>query len=141
MPIDCNSPNCSQLRPIETYWAIVKRILKEDGKAGQNPISFHFWPSEPRHNFDLLWTSQKDYATSSSYFDQHLKKVPLGPKQFAPWTPGLSNIDLLDPLKLLTSRLLKMLFHLRYPHHSASSTLSSVIHIIDAMLIMTLNDT
>lgn len=27
-----NPPNCPQLRPIERYWGIIKRILRSDGR-------------------------------------------------------------------------------------------------------------
>ena len=40
VPVSCNPPNCPQLRSIERYWAIVKRILKEGGKVAKNANSF-----------------------------------------------------------------------------------------------------
>jgi transposase len=33
IPKDMNPPNCPQLRPIEQFWAIVKRKLKKSGKS------------------------------------------------------------------------------------------------------------
>ena len=35
-----NPPNCPQLRPIERYWAIVKRVFKKTGKAAGNMQEF-----------------------------------------------------------------------------------------------------
>lgn len=37
---DINPPNCPQLRPIERYWAIVKRVFKKDGKANRTMAVF-----------------------------------------------------------------------------------------------------
>lgn len=37
---DENPPNCPQLRPIERYWAIVKRIFKKDGKVSKTMQEF-----------------------------------------------------------------------------------------------------
>lgn len=48
---EINPPNCPQLRPIERYWAIVKRIFKKEGKqnntlqelkkTGMLPLKMH----------------------------------------------------------------------------------------------------
>ena len=35
-----NPPNCPQFRPIERYWAIVKRVFKKTGKAAGNMQEF-----------------------------------------------------------------------------------------------------
>lgn len=35
-----NPPNCPNLRPIERYWAIMKRILRKDGREIQNVDEF-----------------------------------------------------------------------------------------------------
>lgn len=44
VPVSCNPPNCPQLRPIERYWAFVKRILKKGRKVAKNATSFQkFW--------------------------------------------------------------------------------------------------
>lgn len=46
VPKELNPPNCPQLRPIETFWAQVKRILKQDQKVAKNAKSFHqYWIS------------------------------------------------------------------------------------------------
>lgn len=37
---DINPPNCPQLRPIERYWAIVKRIFKKEGTVSQDMSDF-----------------------------------------------------------------------------------------------------
>ena len=31
-----NPPNCPQLRPIESYWAIVKKLLKKTSQTADN---------------------------------------------------------------------------------------------------------
>lgn len=38
---DLNPPNCPQLRPIEKYWAIVKRSLNKTGGAANNKASMY----------------------------------------------------------------------------------------------------
>lgn len=44
-----NPPNCPQLRPIERYWAIIKRILKNDGREAQTMEDFKkMWLSASR---------------------------------------------------------------------------------------------
>lgn len=35
-----NPPNCPELRPIERYWAILKRIFKKDGTVSRNMVEF-----------------------------------------------------------------------------------------------------
>lgn len=40
VPKDMNPPNCPQLRPIETYWALVKRKAVGRGKANSNMQQF-----------------------------------------------------------------------------------------------------
>ena len=37
---DLNSPNCSELRPIERYWTIIKTKLRKGFKEAQNLIDF-----------------------------------------------------------------------------------------------------
>lgn len=41
MPKIMNPPNCPQFRPIEKYWAIVKRMLKKNGGVVQNVEEMH----------------------------------------------------------------------------------------------------
>lgn len=40
VPVNLNPPNCPQLRPIETYWALVKQKLKKDQKKAKSANSF-----------------------------------------------------------------------------------------------------
>lgn len=40
VPKDMNPPNCPQLRPVERYWAHIKRILKNDGRAVKTAKEF-----------------------------------------------------------------------------------------------------
>lgn len=51
-----NPPNCPQLRPIERYWAIVKRVFKKTGKAAGNMQEFKkkIWAQTPKKGMQLL---------------------------------------------------------------------------------------
>lgn len=40
VPKDMNPPNCPQLRPVERYWANIKRILRKDGVAAKSAKHF-----------------------------------------------------------------------------------------------------
>jgi transposase/predicted DNA-binding protein YlxM (UPF0122 family) len=40
VPKEANPPNCPELRPIEKYWAQVKRILKETKQVSKNETDF-----------------------------------------------------------------------------------------------------
>ena len=40
VPREANPPNCPELRPVERYWALVKRELKNTGKVSQNISDF-----------------------------------------------------------------------------------------------------
>lgn len=44
-----NPPNCPELRPIERYWAIIKRYLRKDGREAQSIEEFKkMWSSASR---------------------------------------------------------------------------------------------
>lgn len=46
VPIEANPPNVPQLRPIETFWALVKQKLKEKGREAKDAASFaKYWKS------------------------------------------------------------------------------------------------
>lgn len=46
---DSNPPNCPELRPIERYWAIVKRELRKKGEVATNMAEFKkIWNSSSR---------------------------------------------------------------------------------------------
>lgn len=46
VPKEYNPPNCPQLRPIETFWALVKQTLKKQQKISKNAVSFQkYWIS------------------------------------------------------------------------------------------------
>lgn len=40
VPKEANPPNCPELRPIETYWALIKQKLRKSGKMAKNYKSF-----------------------------------------------------------------------------------------------------
>ena len=46
---EVNPPNCPELRPIERYWAIIKRHLRKDGREAQSIDEFKkMWKSASR---------------------------------------------------------------------------------------------
>lgn len=46
VPIAANPPNCPQLRPVETYWALIKQKLRQSQKIALNYLSFaKLWAS------------------------------------------------------------------------------------------------
>ena len=43
VPKEVNPHNCSHLRPIETYWALLKQQLMKTGKEAKNVVSFAWY--------------------------------------------------------------------------------------------------
>lgn len=44
VPREANPPNCPELRPIERYWALIKRSLKKTRKVAKTATEFqHRW--------------------------------------------------------------------------------------------------
>lgn len=44
VPRTANPPNCPHLRPIETYWSLIKQILRKSSKIAKNEASFRkYW--------------------------------------------------------------------------------------------------
>ena len=43
MPKEANPPNCSELRPIERYWGLVKKHLKTTKGSAENENDFGKW--------------------------------------------------------------------------------------------------
>lgn len=53
--IEANPPNCPHLRPIETYWAIIKQKLRKSQKVAINYLSFaKLWAATTRKIPDAL---------------------------------------------------------------------------------------